>query len=81
MKDAFFAAFHSVPRKISRRHLCKPERIVTNPMIECGNLPAFMPEFAATTFYNSNKVSRVIILQITGAKYPISIVSAKFLKI
>ena len=32
---------------------------MTNPMIECGNLPAFMPEFAATTFYNSNKVSRV----------------------
>lgn len=55
VKDAFFAAFHSVPRKISRRHLCKPERIVTNPAIECGNLPAFMPEYAATTFYNSNK--------------------------
>ena len=56
VKDAFFAAFHSVPRKISRRHLCKPERIVTNPAIECGNLPAFMPEYADTTFYNSNKV-------------------------
>ena len=60
VKDAFFAAFHSVPRKISRRHLCKPERIVTNPALECGNLPPFMPEFAATTFYNSNKVSRKI---------------------
>ena len=58
VKDAFFAAFHSVPRKISRRHLCKPERIVTNPALECGNLPPFMPEYASTTFYNSNKVSR-----------------------
>ena len=53
-KDAFFTAGHSVPKKIAKRFLCKPQRVVTDPMIDCGPIPTIMTKFAANTVYSAD---------------------------